>query len=418
MHVLIFPSEEYLPSYNPIAGIFQHDQAKILKKNGYKVSVISYTAKHSIFSLLKALIGKKNKFTNQLTFILILKLLCLSIFSFKKFSFTFENIDGINISRIDCFWRFKRKITSEKLYKLYHKNLFEAFELHVKNFGKPDIIHAHNMIYAGLLAYNISKKFNIPFIVTEHSSQYAMGKIDSFLTKKIKKVFLQKIPLYAVSTSLSKDLVKKFPELKNNIQLLENVLDPDIENLPLKNKNHLAFRFLNIGNLIQLKGQTELIEAFNDAFHLEDNVELHIIGEGPLKRNLLNKINELHLSNKIKLLGLLSRKEIVKAIDNADVLVMPSHYETFGVSLIEALSRGKPVISTYCGGPESIITPYNGLIVPIKDRIKLKEALIELKNNYKNYDGNFIRNKCIDNYGSNTFLVKISKIYNNHISIF
>lgn len=416
MHVLILPSEEYIPENNPIAGIFQHDQAKIILNKGNKVGVISFSFKHSFFSLLKALLMKKGRFTKNLNFSSILRLIFQKTFQPFSSSCLNETVDNISVVRCDGFWGFKNSAGPLSRYEMWLKYGGYALDEYIKRFGKPDIIHAHNMIYAGLLAIYLKQRYQIPVVVTEHSSQYAMEEIPSQLFFKLNEAFITDTPFYAVSPKLIELLENKFPSLKSNMSWLPNVLDPKVENIPVpKYSNSSKFRFLNVANLIPLKGQLELIQAFSRIVRNDDNVELIIVGDGILKNDLQQEIKKLKLTNKIRMLGLLNREKVIAMMDECDVLVLPSHYETFGVVLIEALSRGKPVISTYCGGPECIVNVNNGLLVEPKNILQLEEAMIKMIKIKSNFDDTFLRNQCIKDYGADGFYNKIKSIYNQFI---
>ena len=244
-----------------------------------------------------------------------------------------------------------------------------------------------------------------------------MQTIPEELNKEIKSVFKTEDYLFAVGPKLIEQLQIKYPETINKIKWLPNVLDLKIENTPLSlRENNLSnIRFLNIANLIPLKGQEELIFAFEKAFKGIENVELIIAGEGPLQKNLTLLIKQNNLTSKIKLIGLINRTEVINQLDNCEVFVLPSHYETFGVVLIEALSRGIPVISTYCGGPECIVNESNGILVEPKNVNQLADALLKMYENHNKYDKTTLRNSCLSLYGKETFYKKIMNIYNEAI---
>ncbi len=413
MHILIIPSEQYIPKDNPIAGIFQHDQAKILYQKGNKVGVLSFSFNHSFSSLLKMFFGKKSKAADKYSCIEVLNLFYQKIFWPYKSAIQYENIDGIDVVRCDGFWGIKTSTLPLVKLNLWLKYGEKALKNYIKIYGKPDVIHAHNMIYAGLLSIQIQKKHDIPIIITEHSSQYAMEGVDPSLEEKIKSIYQNLSSIFAVSPKLIDLLTKKYLTGSNNtIECLPNVLDPVIEKRSLNNQTNLSkVRFLNIGNLIPLKGQQELITAFAIAFEQISNVELIIAGSGELKNTLQKQINQLGLQEKISLIGLIDREEVINQMDQANLFVLPSHYETFGVVLIEALSRGIPVISTYSGGPECIVNHKNGLLVEPKNTQELSEALIKMYGQYNNYNPTTLREDVINQYGKNTFYNKLIRIY-------
>lgn len=419
MHILIIPSEEYIPKHNPIAGIFQHDQAKILQQEGHQISAFSFTFNYSLASLFRALLGKTNASTKGLSFFQIVKLIFQKTFVPFNSCLSYQTINHINVIRCDGFWGLKSSKVGTKKLELWNKYAAYTLKMYIKKHGKPDLIHAHNMIYAGLTAAYLKKTYNIPIVITEHSSEYAMQTINTEIQKKITHVLNTEKNIFAVSPKLIELLTNKFSLTKtNNIKWLPNVLDPLVENTPFtprKLNDNKTVRFLNVGNLIPLKGQKELIIAFNKAFKNTNNVELIIAGKGPLKKELQELIQQLNLSSKIKLIGLISRSEVIKQMDLCNIFVLPSHYETFGVVLIEALSRGIPVISTFCGGPECIVNKNNGILVAPKNVEELTNALITMHKNYTTYNQNKLRENCLNQFGKATFSKSLIQIYRNTI---
>ncbi len=413
MHILIIPSEEYVPEYAPMAGIFQHDQAKILQQKGHQVGVLSFTFKYSFSSLLNALLGKKNKHTKKLSIGALLTTILKKTFTPFQSALQHEIKDQINVIRCDGFWGAKKSNLPLSKYEMWMKYGDFVLNTYIEKYGKPDLIHAHNMIYAGLTFTAIGKKNNIPVVITEHSSQYIMGEVNNELKLKLSNTFNASDNFYAVSPELIKQLEQQFSLPVNKIKWLPNVLDDFIESKPLtigKNKRQKV-RFLNIANLITLKGQVELIKAFAKLSKDKDNVELIIAGEGELKEELMHLIDVLHLNDKVKLIGLISREEVITQLDDCDVFVLPSHYETFGVVLIEALSRSVPVISTYCGGPECIVNDSNGILVQPKNEQQLAEALLKMYYEHTKYNKEQLREDVIKQYGKAVFYKRVMDIY-------
>src|SRR5690606_9942866 len=137
----------------------------------------SFSFKYSITNLLNVLIGRKIKFTQHLSFFNALQQLLIKIIFPYKSSLTTEVIDDIRVLRCDGFIGTERKLTPAVLYNLWTTYGMFALQEYIKQHGKPDLIHAHNMIYAGLLASHLKINYDIPVVVTEHSSQYAMEDI-------------------------------------------------------------------------------------------------------------------------------------------------------------------------------------------------------------------------------------------------
>ncbi|MCB9364245.1 MAG: glycosyltransferase [Flavobacteriales bacterium] len=416
MHILIIPSEEYVPKQNPLAGIFQHDQAKILIEKGHQVGALSFTINYSFSILIKALVGIKTKHSPQLSYINLLKLFIQKILIPNRSSICYDTIDKINVIRCEGFFgTMNSKLPLAKL-KVLEKYFQVALKSYIKTYGKPDVIHVHNMIYAGLFVSHKKHLFKIPVIYTEHSSEYAMHEIVTEISSQLQVLYDTEQNIYAVSPELISLLENKF-SVPNTIKWLPNVIDPVIERTPLStvNSTNNKTRFLSIGNLIPLKGHIDLINAFAIAFSSVDDVELIIAGSGVLENDLLQLISKLKLTQKVKLIGQINRQEVVNQLDQCDVFVLPSHYETFGVVLIEALSRGVPVISTYCGGPECIVDDTNGKLVAPKNVHQLSDVLLNMHKNYDSYNKFELRKNVIERFGKEAFYNQIISIYNSVI---
>ena len=107
------------------------------------------------------------------------------------------------------------------------------------------------------------------------------------------------------------------------------------------------------------------------------------------------------------LFGRASRKDVLSLMQKANCFVLPSHYETFGVVLIEAMSCGLPVLSTKSGGPESIITSNDyGFLC---DENELADMLEKIA--VKEFDSVEIRNYVKNSFSENTVREKLELIY-------
>jgi glycosyltransferase involved in cell wall biosynthesis len=105
--------------------------------------------------------------------------------------------------------------------------------------------------------------------------------------------------------------------------------------------------------------------------------ELVIVGDGPLKKDLENKVKTDNISD-VRFLG--SRRDVENIIPGCDVLVLPSFSESFGLVLIEALACGKPVIGSNVGGITEIINKNVGLLVNPNKISSIASAIDEIIN--------------------------------------
>ncbi len=412
MHILILPSEYFVTKEHPTAGIFQFDQAKIFIEKGNKVGVLAAKPTFTVREYMRQL---KRVFLLKSGLGIALKRTLYFLFPLP-FALNEENLQGINVFRFRGSYGLVRTQNSAGRLKKWKRIGDYAIAKYIKKYGRPDIIHAHNIVYAGMMGNFLSKKYNIPIVVTERSSEHLMRDLPDELKAMISKHFQEMNNLNAVSPSFVKQLEKNYSIEEDKVKWLPNVIDKLFEEEQIENKViGGAFTFLNVANLIPIKGQEEMIRAFGAAFRHNNDVVLKIAGDGHLRQHLESIVLELDLLN-VEFLGFLNRERVVDEMTKCNVLLLPSHYETFGVVLIEALALGKPVIASKCGGPECIVDSTNGLLFDCRNIEQLTSSLKTIQMNYQEYDRQKIRKDLIDRFGEEKFYKRIREIYETAIN--
>jgi glycosyltransferase involved in cell wall biosynthesis len=419
MHVLIIPSEEFIPEYSPLSGIFQYDQAIALKSSFANVGVVSVCYPIAIKTTLKTILRiclYKKVFYKALegkSLINTISILFEQLLHSRKIYI--ENINGINVIRIrkrcwdDC--TFKQQLN------YYNKSIEVAELVYEQKFGIPNIIHAHNAWFAGIASLSISEKRKIPFVITEHSTFYARNLIPVEFYALIKLAFQKSKKNIFVSSNLSEILISK-GLLYDNFITIPNVIDSSFENLDIGHQRKVKkeFVFLNIAELTEKKGQSILIKAFASNFSKNKNVKLVIGGDGDLKTELRLLVTELKIEDQVLFVGLLKRNEVLELMNNCDVFVLPSFFETFGVVLIEAMVCGKPVIATKSGGPESIVNDINGVVIETGNIEQLANVMNDFYYGRLTFDATKIREDAINKYGSLTIANRLLGEYKSVLS--
>lgn len=377
MHILIIPSW-YPVKDNPIRGIFFKEQARALVKRGYKVTV----AFPEIWSIKTYGKHKESK------------------------GLYISDEDGIKTYRFKRYNYFPRFPHVQAL--LNYTSLKKLYLTIVNNEGIPDIIHAHSALWAGWAAAKISKEEGVPFLMTEHSSAFDRQMIQPYQKKYIYNTFNTSKQVIVVGPSL-KNHVKKYVD-ENKIKLIPNIVDITEFKL-VKKKPIEKFRFLSIGFLSKNKGMDILLKSFARAFNSSDNVELVIGGNGAELDDLQRMAMELGVSDKVHFLGRLSREQVKKQMQECNVFVLASRFETFGVVYIEAMACGKPVIATKCGGPEMIVNESNGILVEKEDIEELQHALQLMFKNHNTYNPITIRQECEQKYSEKVVVSQLEKVY-------
>lgn len=380
MHIMVIPSW-YSSPRNTVHGSFFKEQFKALASSGEKITV----AYNEIWPI--TLFGKIH----------------------EKRGINFNIEDELRTYRYKDYNYFPK---NPLMFRSFNKRMDRLYQEIVKKEGKVDIIHAHSAFWAGIAATYISKKYNIPLVITEHSSlKYAKYCKESY-KKYIFEVYEKADALIAVGNGLKNELQEY---VKRPIEVVSNMVELGLFNIQENNsekntRNNEAFKFFSCGYLEEGKGMDCLIKAFTKAFK-GDNTTLRIGADGSLKQALQNLIHELDMNNQIKLLGALSREEVSKEMKACDVFALASEHETFGVVYIEALACGKPIIGADNGGAEDIIREDNGIIAKKKDVEDLAKALIKMKDNYELYDKYKIREKTIFSYSEKVLVEKLKGVY-------
>lgn len=231
--------------------------------------------------------------------------------------------------------------------------------------------------------------------------------------QKYPKLFNNVLKKFDNIIAVSKGIMDDF----NNIYHLENktnvisnlvninkIIKKSKENKNIKNNKKL--NVISVGRLHSMKGYDRLIEVIyrlNQEKNLS-NIELQIFGDGPEFENLNNLIKNKKLNNIIKLMGRVNNPYIY--IKNADLFVLSSIYEPFGLVIVESLTLGIPVLATQNSATDKLIrNKYNGIVVEnsidglyegLKDLINNKEKLNKLKSNALTYDYSDENKKIIE----------------------
>lgn len=245
---------------------------------------------------------------------------------------------------------------------------------YVGEFGQPDLVHAHSVKWAGVAAQSINLRFGLPFIVTEHSTAFPRGAVEAWERDHFRRAFAAASRVLAVSRALAASLAPYVdPE---SVQVVPNVVDTEFFTLPPRSRSREPFTFLAVAALRRKKGLDLLLKAFGAAYgDSGDAVQLRIAGGGPLADELEQLARRLGVEDRVDFLGELSRRDVRREMWEANVAVLPSRVETFGVVVIEAMATGLPVLATRCGGPEEIVTRDTGWLVEPEDVRALAEGL-------------------------------------------
>ncbi len=274
--------------------------------------------------------------------------------------------------------------------RLASRNLFCApgmlFQLRkeIRNF---DIVHLHDYrSFQSIMVHYYAKKYGVPYVLQAHGSATTrFGKVT--LKKIFDLLFGHRITRDASRLiALTQAEAEQYGNMgisKDRIEIVPNGIDlSEFEDLPKRGKfrekyglNNSEKIILYLGRIHSIKGLDLLAGAFANIPNDFDDVRLVIVGpdDGYLPA-LKESLRALKIKEKALVTGPLYGQEKLEAYVDADVYVLPSIYETFPMSVLEACACGTPVIITDRCGIANLINGQAGLVVPY-DKEELRRAL-------------------------------------------
>ena len=383
-HILIVPSEDYLPEDGLLQGVFQQHQAEALAQAGHRVGVISPILR-SVRTFLR---------------------------NWRRWGTSRSQEKSIVVHR--RFGCYLPRSQSESARRQWISSGLALYRDYARLNGKPDLLHAHNASWAGVLAEALQREVGVPYVLTEHSTAYGRGLVRDADVSLIQQAFRYASARIVVSPSLGADVVRVIGSAADGWEWVPNVLPPFFESAnvsPTGTRPGPPFCFLNVASLDEKKGHSDLLRAFAAGFANRRDTQLRIVGDGPLRADLLRLSSELGIGARVSFTGIQNREGVLAEMSACDAFVLSSRKETFGVVVIEALACGKPVIATKCGGPEWFVEPQDGILVQPKDPGVLAEAMQRMVDDVHRYDGPAIRRRCIDRFGAAALNAALCRIY-------
>ncbi|MBA1434938.1 glycosyltransferase family 4 protein [Bombilactobacillus bombi] len=273
---------------------------------------------------------------------------------------------------------------------------------------KSDVIHFHST-FAGLLRPFIkfaSWKQKVLIVYTSHGWSFFKEDIGNF--QKVIFIIIENILSYFTNLIINVSrhdypISTKYGISKKKSTFIYNTIKPEVKPLPVKNPftKVNTYKICFIGRFDKAKGLDFLLNSF-DFDH--SNIEIMIIGKAVLNDAQINTSNTEH----IHFVGWINNNELDSYIRLCDAVVIPSRWEAFGLTALEAMKNSKLVISSNAGGlPEIVKTGYNGFVFQKED----KYSLIATLKKFQKLDSKDI--DIMDQHAHQTFIKKFNYEKNN-----
>jgi L-malate glycosyltransferase len=281
------------------------------------------------------------------------------------------------------------------------------------NFGNFDIIHQNVLFPAGAIAWLIRVFAGIPYIITEHSTEYHLKHRNSFFTRWLKKKIARNAALICpVSANLEERMRKN--GLHAKYEVVNNVVDTSVFYLPNVKVSGASIRFLHISTLDDTqKNISGLLRTVQKLSVIEPDCELHIVGDEEYTHHMEYAQSLGILNKKVFFEGTKTLREIADTMRSSDCFVMFSNYENFPCVIAESMMCGLPIISSDVGGIKEHVNPSNGILVPAGDEPQLLEAMVQMVKNIreKKYNAEAISLYAKEQFSYESVADKFHSIY-------
>jgi glycosyltransferase involved in cell wall biosynthesis len=261
---------------------------------------------------------------------------------------------------------------------------FAYLTSHFSDFKKVEVINTHFSIPTGPLGMAASKLFALPNILTIIGGDiYDPTKRSSPHRSAIFRFFNSIIINSATNVvAISSDTKKRALEhykIKKDINVINYGFTPPERKKIIRSDVGLSedtYYLIAVGRLVKRKGFEYLIESLKD---LPTEIQLLIIGDGPLEQELGNTASRAGVSGRVSLLGYQTRERIWEYLQVSDCFVLSSLHEGLGIVVQEAMCAGLPIVASDNGGQVDLIhNGRNGVLVRPMDSHALSSAIKEI----------------------------------------
>lgn len=250
---------------------------------------------------------------------------------------------------------------------------------------QPDVVHLHTA-WLWPMARAIRERIRTPLVFTVHSldrAEYEVGGCASHWEAQ-ETVIRQADRVIAISHSEKDLLVQYLPEMRDRIRIFGNGIDDcaTAREAACKDRRNESPLVLYTGRFVDRKGIRELLAAIPLVLEQAPAARFVLVGGygggAEIERSWLTDVLRPYRS-RVHFTGWLAPYEVAEWYRNADVLVVPSWYEPFGMVILEGMLYGLPIAASNVGGPAEILEHgRTGLLFPPKNVEALAQTLLEL----------------------------------------
>ena len=270
---------------------------------------------------------------------------------------------------------------------------------------RPDLVHGHFYDTSGPTLL-LARRLGVPFVLTEHST------LARPLTPLELLAFREAALVMPVSHSLRRAWESSGVEAR--YEVVPNVVDLESFS-PAPHPPRPIKKLAAVTRMTEIKGVPDLLQALRLLEDRRRDWTCDLIGGGERGDEYRALASRLGL-DRVEFHGELQRSEVAAALREADLFVLASRGETFSVATVEAMACGLPAVVTACGGPEELVGPETGVIVPKEDPAALAEALDHALSNLDRFHPGEIAKGVAGRFGSEAVGARLRQIYDRALA--
>lgn len=293
-------------------------------------------------------------------------------------------------------------------------SIFKRLQQYYRSIN-PDIIHTH-LGHADLIGLWSARSFKAKLFCTMHNIYFKKNFIDLLFFRAYSILFLnfvKKVHVISISKSVESHVLNTLKIPNSRSHLLYNAIP---EKKIKKALQHNQINILFVGRLEKQKSLKTLISAFKKIIdsNTQKKIILDIVGDGSLRKDLEKLVLELDLKTKINFIG--EKKDVNSYYEKADIFVLPSIWEGFGIVVLEAFRSKTAVIASNIEGPAELIdNDVNGLLFEVSntdDLFNKIEYLIINESKRKEIAENGFKTFTSE-YSINNYVNNLNELYLN-----
>lgn len=282
-----------------------------------------------------------------------------------------------------------------------------------------ELIHAHYAVPHAASAFLAKKMLGsqgLKTITTLHGTDITLIGLDPSFYEVIKFNIEESDGVTAVSHYLQQRTIDELA-IQRNIRVIHNFVDTSRYNPSITSctKEHYAPNgekiLIHASNFRPLKKTSDVVQIFN-LVRQEIPAKLLLVGEGPDRISTQRLVKSLGLSEDVFFLG--EQDYLENLMNCADLFILPSEQESFGLVALEAQASGLPVVGTAVGGlPEVVVHEQTGLLFPVGEINEMAHGALELLKNPSRYDSfrKSARQRAVKHFDSKLIIPQYESFY-------